>query len=519
MNSIPPAPGHAPNSANRLKWLLFSLSSALLIALYHDIFWKMVLDWWDDPNYSHGFLIPIISAYLIWERRAAIRHLQLRPSVLGPVILILAGALYIIGQVAGELFTQRFSLVMTLVGLVFSWGGLPLWRLMWGPVCYLVFMIPLPYIVYDSIAFPLKLVATKASTYILQLLGVTIYSEGNLIFLPNTTLEVADACSGIRSLISVLALTVIIAKYTQRTMPKRLILMFLSIPVVLACNMLRIIITGILASSAPELSVGFFHAFSGELIFLVGVAIVFGIGVLMCRDEKMFHSERCMSANTMEPHHLDLGVRFLWPTWVSLGVMGLIFCLNLVATRVQATPLLMPLSKLPSQIDDFHRVADESMDPRIIKILGVDNYIMRAYDGPDGYPLWLYIGYFKDQKEGAMIHSPKHCYPGSGWHPITSRVVKVEIPSIGRSIRINEYLLAKGENRQLVYYWYQSRGRVIANEYEDRFFMIVDSLLKHRSDGALVRISGPVQNIEQARMFQQEFIKALYPRLQNYLPS
>ncbi len=486
--------------------------------MYHQILWKMALDWWEDPNYSHGFLIPIITGYLIWERRAAIKQLQLRPSVLGPVVLILAGALYIVGQVAGELFTQRLSFVVTLAGLVFSWGGLPLWRILWGPVCYLFFMIPLPYIVYDSIAFPLKLIATKTSTYILQLLGVTMYSEGNLIFLPNTTLEVADACSGIRSLISVLALAVIIAKYTQRTTFKGIILVLLSVPVVLLCNMLRIIVTGLLASTDPELSTGFFHAFSGEAIFLAGVAILFGIAFLMGRNGKSlpFKKEKDFPSDLKQEF---VGNRFEWPAWVSIGVMGLAFCLNMLATQVQATPLLRPLSRLPSQIDGFLRVADESMDPKVIKILGVDNYVMRAYDGSGGYPLWLYVGYFKDQKEGAMIHSPKHCYPGSGWHPVTSRVVKIEIPSIGRSIRVNEYLLAKGENRQLVYYWYQSRNRVIANEYEDRFFMIVDSLFKRRSDGALVRISGPVQDLRHARKLQQEFIRALYPILRDFLPS
>ncbi len=494
-----------------------ALSIVLLAVMYHHVLWKLIQDWWHDPNYSHGFLIPLITAFLIWERRAVIRQFKPQPSILGPLVLAGAGILYVIGQVAGELFTQRLSFVITLIGLILSWGGMPLWKIIWAPICYLIFMIPLPYILYDSIAFPLKLAATKASTQILQVLGITMYSEGNLIYLPNTTLEVADACSGIRSLISVLALSVIIAKYTQQTTARRMLLILLSIPVVLFCNMLRIIITGFLASKDSELSTGFFHAFSGEIIFLAGVAMLFGIALMIGRNGKFFRfGSRIRLLSTKNN---DIRKQTLWPVWLSPAVLAVVLALNMLATQVQATPLLRPLSDLPVQIDGFQMVVDEPISMNVINILGVDHYIMRFYKGPSSYPLWLYIGYFEDQKEGSMIHSPKHCYPGGGWQPLSSRIIEIEIPDSKKTIRVNEYLLAKGENRQLVHYWYQSRSRVIANEYEDRLYMIIDSLFKRRSDGALIRISGPADNLERARQLQLEFIESLYPTLKQFLPS
>ena len=238
------------------------LTFVFMAILYSGVLAKLVGDWWNDPNYSHGFLIPFISAYLIWERREFLRSTHAAPSVWGLPVLFASGILYIVGHITGELFTQRLSFVTMLAGLALTWRGKAQWRVLWVPVLYLVFMIPLPYIVYDSIAFPLKLLATKVSITTLQYLGQSIYSEGNLIFLPDTTLEVADACSGIRSLISVLALSIIIAKYTQHDWPGRFLLVALSIPVVIFMNILRIVGTGLLAAKDPDLSTGFFQGYA-----------------------------------------------------------------------------------------------------------------------------------------------------------------------------------------------------------------------------------------------------------------
>jgi exosortase D (VPLPA-CTERM-specific) len=494
----------------------------LMAILYSDILKKLALDWWNDPNYSHGFLIPFISAYLIWEQRKFLRATQASPSVWGLPVLFASGILYIVGHITGELFTQRLSFVIMLAGLALTWRGKAQWRVLWAPVLYLVFMIPLPYIVYDSIAFPLKLLATKVSITTLQYLNQSIYSEGNIIFLPDTTLEVADACSGIRSLISVLALSIIIAKYTQHDWPRRFLLVALSIPVVIFMNILRIVGTGLLAAKDPDLSTGFFHVFSGEIIFLAGIILLFGIAMLMAK-----RGRRKVQADVSEGSAEQLvcnavgtiSIGKWWPKWAALVILLLTVLVDFSATQVRATPLSRPLDLLPAHIGEFVLVGDSEMDSSVVENLGVDHYIMRVYRSPSGYDLWLYIGYFEEQKEGAMIHSPKHCYPGSGWSSLSSKIIKIKVPDSNNTIEINEYILGKGDTRQLVYYWYQSQGRIVANEYLDRLYMLFDSLTKKRSDGALVRISGPADDVQKARKFQQQFIDVLYPVLKEFLPS
>ena len=505
------------------KHIATILTLVFIAILYSDVLKKLALDWWNDPNYSHGFLIPFISLYWIWSQRKSLQSAQTNPSALGLPVLFASGLLYIVGHITGELFTQRLSFVIMLAGLVLTWRGKAQWRLLWAPVLYLVFMIPLPYIVYNSIAFPLKLFATKVSITSLQYLNQSIYSEGNIIFLPNTTLEVADACSGIRSLISVLALSIIIARHTQHDWPGRFLLVALSIPVVIFMNILRIVGTGLLAARDPDLSTGFFHTFSGEIIFLAGIVLLFGIAMLLAKRGRRKVRTDVVSKGPAE--HLagkvvhTVGAKRWWPKWAALIILFLTILVNFSATQVEATPLSRPLYSLPDQIGEFVLVCDSEMDSSVVKNLGVDHYIMRVYRSPSGYDLWLYIGYFEEQKEGAMIHSPKHCYPGSGWGALSSEIIKLKVPDSNNTIEINQYVLNKGENQQLVFYWYQSRGRVVANEYLDRLYMLFDSLTEKRSDGALIRISGPADDLQKARKLQKQFINDLYPVLVELLPS
>ncbi len=494
------------------------LSLLIIFFMYLRIIYKMGVDWLNDPNYSHGFLIPVISGYLIWKKRAEIHEHLGQPHFLGIILLLFGCLLFLVGNIAGELFTQRISFLFIISAYIFLIGGISLWKFLWFPICYLIFMIPLPYILYDAIAFPLKLFATKFSTIFLQALGVPIYSEGNLIYLPTTTLEVADACSGIRSLISILALSVIIAKIMLSDNIKRILLISLSIPVVIFCNMLRIIITGLLAAKNPKLSQGFFHSFSGEIIFFVGIVFILTFTYFLKNFSRKTIQNKIVKNVSVKQ---SPSVQSISPNlfWYSSLILLSFFVFNFYCSKVTATSLLQPLTLLPSTINGFTMVSEASLDDDVLSQLGVDDYILRAYKGPKAYTLWLYIGYFEDQKEGTMIHSPKHCYPGGGWYPLSSKIISLKIPAIDKTIRLNEYLLKKGNSKQLVYYWYSSRGRVVANEYIDRFYMILDSIIRHRSDGALVRISGPANNLEEAKRIQKQFIKDLYPVLLKYLPS
>ena len=179
---------------------------------------------------------------------------------------------------------------------------------------------------------------------------------------------------------------------------------------------------------------------------------------------------------------------------------------------------LQPLDTFPTQLGSFVQVGkDQIFGDDVMAVLGVDHYIMRQYHDRNGYGLGLYIGFYESQKEGEIIHSPKHCMPGGGWNIIESSEVMVKGGQ--GELLINKMILSKGEEKQMAHYWYQGRGRVIANEYKDRAWMIYDSITRQRSDGALVRITGPGENLELDEKEQREFLKKVLEVIPDYLPD
>lgn len=268
MSSVP--------SLNRSLLLPSAVALIMATIVYGGILQGLFYDWSNDPNYSHGFLVPLISAYLIWQKKDTLSRLPLSPASSGLGLILFSLALLIGGLAAQEYYTQRTSLVFLLAGSVLFLCGWSWFRALWLPLGFLLFMVPLPYIVYDAVAFPLKLFVAKFSVSALKLMHVIVLREGNIIMFPNTVLEVADACSGLRSLMSLLALGVALAVLSQKRRGAMLVLVLLTVPIAIATNMFRVIVTGFLAqyygSAAAE---GFFHEFAGMGVFVLAMVMLF----------------------------------------------------------------------------------------------------------------------------------------------------------------------------------------------------------------------------------------------------
>lgn len=251
---------------------LLPLALLFVATLYWTVVPKLVHDWWDDPNFSHGFLVPLFSAWLIWERRAELRAFASKRTLLPGIFLVLLGvAMLIVGKAGGEYFTMRSSLVFVTGGLFWIVFGGEGFRLCLFPLAFLFFMVPIPYILYDAIAFPLKMIASWFGEHSLNFVGVPVFREGNIMFLPNIQLEVADACSGIRSLMSLMALAAAMAYFMTLGITRRGVLFLSAVPVSIATNSLRIFVTGILSYKfGQKAAEGFFHEFSGWIVFLSG---------------------------------------------------------------------------------------------------------------------------------------------------------------------------------------------------------------------------------------------------------
>lgn len=250
--------------------------SVLFLVLYGPILESLVLNWWKDPNYGHGFLVPVFAGYVFWKQRERLAKISLKPANFGFLVMVAAIALLLLGSLGAELFTSRFSMLVLVAGCVLFLGGRRFLRAIMFPLGFLILMIPIPTIIYNQITFPLQLLASRFATFWLQLINVPVLREGNLIILPNYTLEVVDACSGIRSLMTLITLAIAYGYLTERRLWVRWLLVILMVPIAIVSNAIRIMGAGLLTFHyGPSMAEGFFHEFSGWVIFVAALILMF----------------------------------------------------------------------------------------------------------------------------------------------------------------------------------------------------------------------------------------------------
>jgi exosortase len=259
-----------------LEWLPYATIAILLVLLYYRVAVKLVYDWSTIEDYSHGPLVPFFAAFLIWDKRKVLSATPIKQTWSGLILVVFSIAVLILGVYGVDLFTTRVSFVMLLAGLTWTLFGSAMLRALRFPLLVLVLAIPFPAIVFNRITFPLQLLASRVASDILPLLGVPTLHEGNVIELPIMKLEVAEACSGIRSLMSLFTLAVFYGYFLERTTKRRVILALASIPIAVTANVARIVGTGLCVQYwDPEKALGFFHEFSGWVMFIVSLVCLY----------------------------------------------------------------------------------------------------------------------------------------------------------------------------------------------------------------------------------------------------
>ena len=241
--------------------------------MYAGVLSSLVRQWSSDDNYSHGFLVVPLAVYFAWERRHALAAAPVRPGAPGALLILGSLVVWAAGILGAELFLTRVSLIGVVAGTIwFIWGFSRL-RILAFPLLFLLLMIPLPSIIFNQIAFPLQLVASQAGEAVIAAAGIPVLREGNVLVLPARTLEVAEACSGIRSLVSLLMLAIVLGYFTERRRAARIAIVVASVPIAILANAARVAGTGLAAQwVSPAAADGFFHTFSGWMVFLVAFA-------------------------------------------------------------------------------------------------------------------------------------------------------------------------------------------------------------------------------------------------------
>jgi exosortase len=248
----------------------------LVFAVYYQVLGKLVTDWWTIPDFSHGFLVPLFAAFLIWEKRQTLRGVRLAPVWSGIGVIALGLAVLFLGVYGSELFLSRISLIILLAGLTLTFGGWQFLKELRFALLVLLLAIPIPAILFNQITFPLQILASKLASGLLPFFGVPVLREGNVIELPLMKLEVAEACSGIRSLMSLFTLAVFYGYFMEKSNRRRVAIALASIPIAIAANAVRILGTGLCVQYwDPDKAMGFFHEFSGWVIFLVSLVCLY----------------------------------------------------------------------------------------------------------------------------------------------------------------------------------------------------------------------------------------------------
>jgi len=272
-----------PGLRQRLPLLAVTVA---LVGLYWPFLGPLVQDWEENPDYSHGYFIPFIVAYMVYSRRRQLAEAIVRPMNSGFIVVALGLMLLLVGKISSEFFAQRLSLIVVLMGLTAFFGGRSFLSLLASPILYLIFMIPLPAIIWNPVAFRMQIFSSALTEKTIYAMGIPVFREGNILHLADTTLEVIAACSGLRSLVTMFALAGALAFFSTFSLWRKAALFFSAVPVAILANIIRLTSTAFLANIyGSRVAEGFLHEFSGLVVFFLGLLMLIAIHNLLARRQ------------------------------------------------------------------------------------------------------------------------------------------------------------------------------------------------------------------------------------------
>lgn len=511
-----------------MSWALIGAICFLLGFTYADALMRLHEIWSKYEELSYGYMVPLISLFLIWQRRDLLLTERYEGSWWGIVFIAFGLLLHLIGEMTTLYLIIQYSFVIVLIGVALTVLGTSGFRHVWAAFIILFFMMPLPSFLLQELSAQLQLISSELGVAVIRLFGISVFLEGNVIDLGQMKLQVVEACSGLRYLFPLMTLGFIVAYFYQAAMWKRWFVFLSTVPITVLMNSFRIGMIGMLVEyRGASQAQGFLHDFEGWVVFMACTGILLiEMWLLSGIGEKRRPLREVFGLELPPPMPKDAEVQRIGPSRSAIVGAALVL-LTAVTTyalpaRKEISPARQTFRDFPLEIEGWRGVKTE-LEKIYLDELKLDDYIIADYVKAGGLPINLYVAWYTSQKKGESAHSPRTCIPGGGWKITSLAPYVVNGATVaGQSLTVNRTVVQKGEHRQLVYYWFQQRGRNITNEYAVKWYILWDAVTLNRTDGSLVRLTTmlrPGEDISEGDRRLVAFTKSAVPELRAYIPE
>ncbi len=503
-------------------WAVIAIGLLLTLGSAFEALVDMERRWQTSEEYGYGYMIPVITLFLIWQRKDKLEAMPFTGSWWGAGLLLVGVLIILIGQLSTIYTVSQYGFVIALIGAAYALMGWAAFKIIAVPLLLLFLMVPLPGFVFNNLSSQLQLISSQIGVAVIRLFDISVYLEGNVIDLGVYKLQVVEACSGLRYLFPLIALAIIASYFYQAAIWKKVVVILSSVPLTVFMNSFRIGVIGVLVEYyGIEQAEGFLHDFEGWIVFMACVVLLILEMWILSRfgkDRRPFREVFGMDFPEPTPDEAPRIQRGVSPhavvglAFMALGAAGSLG----LGGRDEYIPERPEFVTFPQELDGGWRGRSKVMDSIVEDVLKLDDYILADYVNGDA-AVNFYVAYYGSQRSGAAAHSPASCLPGGGWR-IESRN-RIELDG---GLPVNRFVISMGEHRQLVYYWFKQRDRNITNEFAVKWYLLWDALTRNRTDGALVRLTSmvrPGEDIEAVEERLREFASMVAEPLASYVPD
>ncbi len=518
-------------------YTLFAIAAVAAVLPFAHVLGELYNIWNLKPEYSHGIIIPVLSAFLIWRQREQLRELPFTGSWTGVVLIVLGLVLRFIGAATTMHTLEHYAFLLVLYGLVLALTGPAIFRRLWVPLIMLVFAVPLPSFFNNSLSLNLQLLSSELGVWVIRATGISVLLEGNIIDLGNYQLEVAEACSGLRYLFPLMTLSFIVAYLFRGPFWKRTVIFLSSVPITIVMNSLRIGFIGITVERwGTGMAEGALHDFEGWLVFMLstGAVMLVAVGLARVGRSKLPWNQAfsfgppvtntpAAAKRTAVPAATAAPVRAVPRPFMAAAVLVLV---GAAADAAMPPPQLSyperaSFEEFPTHVGDWVGKRD-ALQSVYLDALHLDDYVLADYRDSEGVPVNFYAAYYQIQDSTRAIHSPHDCIPGGGWEITKFEQRSIPATAATPAFKVNRAIVQLGGHRQIVYYWFDERGRQITSEYVARWYLFLGCTDAHRTDGALVRFVASVPpGTDEAQVDDRimRLAARIEPTLDRYVPN